>query len=64
MVTNLVLGKNPRNFSLSPDEQFLLVTNQDTDNIVSFKRDATTGKLTFVNDVAAPMPRLYFVLGF
>ncbi|PQJ72218.1 lactonase family protein [Polaribacter butkevichii] len=51
-----VLGKHPRNFSLSPDEQFLLVANQDTDNIVSFKRDATTGTLTFVSEVAAPMP--------
>ncbi|MCL7763257.1 lactonase family protein [Polaribacter sp. Z014] len=51
-----VLGKNPRNFSLSPDEKFLLVANQDTNNIVSFKRDVVTGKLTFVNEVAAPMP--------
>ena len=51
-----VLGKNPRNFSLSPDEKYLLVANQDTNNIVSFKRDAITGKLTFVSEVAAPMP--------
>ena len=51
-----VLGKNPRNFSLSPDEKYLLVANQDTDNIVSFKRDAKTGKLTFVSEIGAPMP--------
>lgn len=51
-----VLGKNPRNFSLSPDEQFLLVANQDTDNIVSFKRDTVTGTLTFVIEVTAPTP--------
>ena len=51
-----VLGKSPRNFSLSPDEKYLLVANQDTNNIVSFKRDAITGKLTFVSEVAAPMP--------
>lgn len=51
-----VLGKNPRNFSLSPNDEFLLVANQDTDNIVSFKRDATTGKLTFVSKITAPTP--------
>lgn len=51
-----VLGKNPRNFSLSPNEEFLVVANQDTDNIVSFKRNATTGLLTFVSEIAAPMP--------
>jgi 6-phosphogluconolactonase len=51
-----VLGKHPRNFSLSPDEKYLLVANQDTNNIVSFKRDAKTGELTFVSEVAAPMP--------
>lgn len=51
-----VLGKHPRNFSLSPDEKFLLVANQDTNNIVSFKRDVETGKLTFISEVAAPMP--------
>ncbi|KGL64182.1 lactonase family protein [Polaribacter sp. Hel1_85] len=51
-----VLGKHPRNFSLSPDEKYVLVANQDTNNIVSFKRDAETGKLTFVSEIFAPMP--------
>lgn len=51
-----VLGKSPRNFSLSPNEEFLLVANQDTDNIISFKRNPKTGKLTFVDEIAAPMP--------
>jgi 6-phosphogluconolactonase len=51
-----VKGKHPRNFSLSPNEEFLIVANQDTDNIVSFKRDSKTGKLTFVSEIAAPMP--------
>jgi 6-phosphogluconolactonase len=59
-LTNLgyepVLGKHPRNFSLSPDEKYLLVANQDTNNIISFKRNAETGKLTFVSEVGAPMP--------
>ena len=51
-----VLGKHPRNFSLSPKEDFLLVANRDTDNIISFKRDSLTGKLTFVSEVSAPSP--------
>ncbi|MGJ8744765.1 lactonase family protein [Polaribacter sp.] len=51
-----VLGKSPRNFSLSPNENFLLVANQDTDNIISFKRNSATGMLTFVSEVSAPMP--------
>ncbi|MCL3780351.1 lactonase family protein [Prolixibacteraceae bacterium JC049] len=49
-------GKTPRNFSLSPDEKFLLVANQNTNNIVSFKRDRKTGQLTFVDEVKAPIP--------
>jgi 6-phosphogluconolactonase len=32
-----------------PDEKYLLVANQDTDNVVSFKHNTETGKLTFVN---------------
>ena len=32
-----VKGINPRNFSLSPDNKFLLVANQETNNIVCFK---------------------------
>ncbi|MDP5105078.1 MAG: lactonase family protein [Polaribacter sp.] len=51
-----VLGKHPRNFSLSPNEEFLLVANQDTNTIISFKRNAKTGLLTFVSEIAAPMP--------
>ena len=51
-----VLGKHPRNFSLSPNEDFLLVANRDTDNIISFKRDSLTGKLAFVSEVSAPSP--------
>ena len=51
-----VLGRNPRNFSLSSRDKFLLVANQDTNNIVSFKRDEITGKLTFVSEIFAPKP--------
>lgn len=40
------LGLAPRNFSLDPSGNFLLVANQNSDNIVIFKRDKTTGLLT------------------
>ncbi|MEN9598107.1 MAG: hypothetical protein RL596_418, partial [Bacteroidota bacterium] len=40
------LGKTPRNFSLDPSGRFLLVANQNSDEIVVFKRDEITGLLT------------------
>lgn len=40
------LGVKPRNFNFDPTGQFLLVANQDSDEIVIFKRDTTTGLLT------------------
>ncbi|PWU00764.1 MAG: 3-carboxymuconate cyclase [Bacteroidetes bacterium] len=40
------IGKTPRNFSLDPTGKYLLVANQATDNIIVFKRDKTTGKLS------------------
>ncbi len=39
-------GDHPRNFTLDPTGQFLLVANQATNNIVVFKRDSKTGLLT------------------
>jgi 6-phosphogluconolactonase len=39
------LGKTPRNFLIDPTGNFLLVANQDSDNIVIFKRDKQTGLL-------------------
>ncbi|ULQ57326.1 lactonase family protein [Flavihumibacter rivuli] len=41
-----VIGKKPRNFIIEPDGKYVLVANQDTDNIVVFARDAQTGLLT------------------
>ena len=49
-------GENPRNFALSSNDAYLLVANQDTNNIVSFKRNSQTGLLTFVSEIAAPKP--------
>lgn len=40
------LGKGPRNFSIDPTGNFLLVANQNSSEIVIFKRDKTTGILT------------------
>ncbi|GCE23859.1 lactonase family protein [Dictyobacter kobayashii] len=39
-------GKGPRNFALTPDGAMLLVANQDSSNIVSYRIDQQTGKLT------------------
>jgi 6-phosphogluconolactonase len=49
-------GESPRNFAISPDERFLVVANQHTNNLVSYRRDKTTGKLEFRASVAAPSP--------
>ena len=51
-----VKGDWPRNFALSPNNEFLLVANQRSENIVSFKRDKNTGLLTFVEEVKVPSP--------
>ncbi|NRD23030.1 lactonase family protein [Winogradskyella litoriviva] len=39
-------GNHPRNFAIDPSGKFLLVANQFTDNIVIFRRNIKTGKLT------------------
>jgi len=40
-----VLGKGPRNFAITPDGRFLLVANQQSDEVVIFKRNPGTGLL-------------------
>lgn len=52
----LVRGNWPRNFSLSPDEDYLLVANEKSNNLVSFKRDKTSGLLNYVSEIKAPSP--------
>lgn len=37
------LGKTPRNFSIDPTGNYLLVANQNSDDIIVFKRDQKTG---------------------
>ena len=40
------LGEIPRNFQLTPNGDFMLVANQDSHNIVTFKVNKETGTLT------------------
>ncbi|MCP9235807.1 lactonase family protein [Lewinella sp. JB7] len=51
-----VAGDWPRNFALSPREDFLLVANQRSKNITTLRRDADTGLLDYVSSVSAPVP--------
>ena len=39
-------GKMPRNFAIDPTGNYLLVANQTSNDIIIFKRDKKTGKLT------------------
>ena len=41
-----VLGKIPRNFAIDPTGNYLLAANQDSNDVVIFKRDLKTGLLT------------------
>ncbi|KRL25848.1 carboxy-cis,cis-muconate cyclase [Limosilactobacillus frumenti DSM 13145] len=50
-------GDFPRDFNLSADESYLLASNQNSDNLTLYKRDAETGKLTMLQkDVHCPEP--------
>ena len=40
------LGKAPRNFAIDPSGKYLLVAHQNSDEIVIFNRDKSTGKLS------------------
>jgi 6-phosphogluconolactonase len=40
------LGKKPRNFAIDPSGNFLLIAHQDSNDIVIFRRNIKTGKLT------------------
>ena len=39
------LGKTPRNFVIDPTGKFLLAANQETDEVVIFRRNSKTGLL-------------------
>lgn len=42
-------GKTPRNFVLTPDEDYLISANQGSNNLILYKRDKNTGKLEKTN---------------
>lgn len=51
------LGQTPRNFVIDPTGNFLLAANQNSDNIVIFKRDKQTGLLTETGEqISVPRP--------
>lgn len=54
-------GQHPRNFELSPDGQWLVCANQNSSNLVSFKVDAATGRLTATGH-SASVPQAVCVL--
>lgn len=55
--TEPVHGDWPRNFTLSPYENFLLVANQKSDNIVVFNINKETGMLSFTgHELKISMP--------
>jgi 6-phosphogluconolactonase len=50
-------GKNPRHFSLDPTGDWLLVANQNSDSVVTFRRDRATGSLMAAGPVTTtPSP--------
>jgi 6-phosphogluconolactonase len=52
-----VKGKTPRNFVIDPTGSYLLVANQDSDNVVTFRIDPVTGKLIDTGiEVSIPTP--------
>jgi 6-phosphogluconolactonase len=49
-------GRTPRNFGIDPTGTFLLAANQNSDNVVVFRRDQNTGRLSLVTQVEVPSP--------
>ncbi len=43
-------GEWPRNFAISPDDKFLLVANQNTNNVTVFDRSFQTGLLNYTGN--------------
>ncbi|MBC7650206.1 MAG: lactonase family protein [Deinococcales bacterium] len=49
-------GKTPRNFIIDPSGNFLLVANQNSDNVIIFRRNMVTGLLTYINQFETGNP--------
>jgi 6-phosphogluconolactonase len=58
LVEHVSTGGNwPRNFVIDPSGRFLLVANQRSDNVVTFRIDGQTGRLTPTGQVTEiPVP--------
>lgn len=55
-------GEEPRDFAIDPLGNFLLIGHEKTNNIVVFKRDKTSGKLTEtgnITDICAPVNLIF-----
>ena len=55
-------GKHPRNFNLTPDGRWLVCASRDTNNLVSFRIDEKSGRLTpsgHAVTIAAPVCVLF-----
>jgi 6-phosphogluconolactonase len=51
------MGLTPRNFTIDPTGNYLLVAKQNTNNIVIFKRDLKTGLLRYTGkQIDVPNP--------
>ena len=51
------MGNTPRNFTLDPTGNYLLVANQSSDNVVVLKRDSVTGLLETTGiEIKVPTP--------
>jgi 6-phosphogluconolactonase len=51
-------GRTPRHFAIDPSGDWLIAANQDTDNVVIFRRNQRTGCLTLtrqLSDVGSPV---------
>ena len=44
-------GETPRNFEIGPTGDFLAAANQDSNNVVMFRVDPATGKLTATGNI-------------
>ena len=51
-----VNGNWPRNFTMDPSGNYLLVANQRSNNITVYKREGDIGTLTFLNEMKMGSP--------
>lgn len=49
-------GKGPRDFEIDPSGKYMLVANQQTNNIVTYEINRQTGMLTEVSSLELPIP--------